>query len=87
MPESTHKLAKELETSLQPFANIKEIPVSVQANSVFVKIPKPWTKPLKEELFFYVWDEQVDHALDCVRLTQTERHNKILSQKIRTLSD
>lgn len=30
----------------------------VQANSVFVKLPKTWIKPLKDSHFFYIWDEK-----------------------------
>lgn len=35
-----------------------EVAYPVQANSVFAKIPKAWTKPLKNTAFFYVWDEE-----------------------------
>jgi threonine aldolase len=34
-----------------------EIAYPIHANSVFVKIPKLWLKPLREHTFFYVWDE------------------------------
>ncbi len=30
----------------------------VESNAVFVKIPQPWIKPLRENSFFYVWDEE-----------------------------
>lgn len=34
-----------------------EIMHPVQSNAVFAKIPKAWIKPLRENYFFYVWDE------------------------------
>lgn len=45
------------------FENVANIPgVTVRAeptsNAVFAKIPQAWVKPLREEYFFYVWDEQ-----------------------------
>ena len=38
---------------------IKHISVvqDVQANSVFVKLPRSWNKHLKDKAFFYVWDD------------------------------
>lgn len=29
----------------------------VESNAVFVKVPKPWIKRLREKNFFYIWDE------------------------------
>lgn len=49
-------LAQELATALNGFPEI-EIVQAVQSNAVFVKIPKNWTKPLKDAAFFYMWDE------------------------------
>jgi threonine aldolase len=50
-----HKMAKYLESKL---AEVPEIQIvhPVEANSVFVNIPKDWLKPLREHSFFYVWD-------------------------------
>lgn len=50
------QMAKHLNDQIK---DINEIVVSypVEANSVFAKIPKAWTKPLKKQNFFYVWDE------------------------------
>lgn len=52
----SHKMAKELESRLSDIPQI-EVLHPVESNAVFAKIPKSWTKPLKDELFFYVWDE------------------------------
>ena len=48
--------AKLLAEMLQEIPQI-EVLYPVQSNAVFAKIPKKWTKSLKNELFFYVWDE------------------------------
>ncbi len=37
-----------------------------QSNAVFVKIPKPWIKKLREHSFFYVWNE---HTFECRLMT------------------
>ena len=43
----------------QILAEFPEIQVCypVQSNALFVRIPKAWTKALKKQAFFYVWDE------------------------------
>jgi len=51
----------EIQMAQYLYKKIKDIPqleimFPVQANSVFVKIPKEWVKPLKKSHFFYVWD-------------------------------
>lgn len=51
-----HEIALYLETGLKEFTEVT-ITQTVQSNSVFVKIPRSWFKPLREEFFFYVWDE------------------------------
>tara|TARA_B100000749_G_scaffold280875_1_gene279590 strand:- start:40376 stop:41416 length:1041 start_codon:yes stop_codon:yes gene_type:complete len=56
IPEHGHKMAKYMEKLLKD-EQLLDIAYPVQANSVFPKIPKSWTKPLKEESFFYIWDE------------------------------
>lgn len=50
------QMARSLAQGLQDFPEIK-ICHPVQSNAVFVQIPKPWTHPLRDEAFFYVWDE------------------------------
>lgn len=34
-----------------------EVTQKVESNAVFARIPKEWLKPLREQSFFYVWDE------------------------------
>jgi len=52
----TQALAQRLAEGLKNFPEVT-VTQPVQANSVFVTIPKAWFKPLREEFFFYVWDE------------------------------
>jgi threonine aldolase len=52
-----------LARALDLYNAVKDIPgVTVrekpQSNAVFAKIPPSWVKPLRENFFFYVWDEK-----------------------------
>lgn len=51
--EKAQLLARELEV----FAQLK-IVYPVQSNAVFVQIPQKWIKKLREDYFFYVWNEK-----------------------------
>ena len=50
--------AKLLADGLKEFAEIK-LAHPVQSNALFVELPKPWIKPLREKFFFYIWSDQV----------------------------
>lgn len=50
------ELARHLEAALKDVPEI-EITQPVQSNAVFARIPKDWTKALRDVCFFYVWDE------------------------------
>lgn len=52
-----HSLSIYLAEGLKEFSQVS-ITQMVQANSVFVKVPRTWIKPLKDAFFFYVWDEE-----------------------------
>lgn len=54
--EHSHRMAKLLESGLRQISDI-DIVHPVESNAVFAKIPKSWSKILKDEMFFYVWDE------------------------------
>lgn len=66
-------LAKYLQEKL---CNINELEITqqVQANSVFVKIPKAWVKPLREKFFFYIWDESTFEARLMLSYDSTHEH-------------
>ena len=48
------------ENLYQKLKSISQISITRprQSNAVFVVIPKPWVKKLREHSFFYVWDEK-----------------------------
>lgn len=50
-------MAQQLKTAVKDIPLV-EITQSVQSNAVFAKVPKHWVKPLRNECFFYVWDEK-----------------------------
>lgn len=50
-------MAARLEESLREISQVKIRP-RPQSNAVFVTFPREWIKPLREESFFYVWDEK-----------------------------
>jgi len=49
-------MAKHLSDQLEDKTDLKGN-YPVQSNAVFVNIPKHMVKPLKEKMFFYIWDE------------------------------
>ncbi len=71
--KNSHQLAKYLEEKL---CNIEELSITqpVQANSVFVKIPQPWIKPLREKFFFYVWNEANFECRLMLSFDSTKKH-------------
>lgn len=50
-------MAEILESELRTIPEIKVL-LPVQSNAVFCEVPKTWIKELKQEVFFYVWDEK-----------------------------
>jgi threonine aldolase len=56
---ATHALfmAQTLESKIKTIPEIKVL-LPVQSNAVFCEIPKTWIKELKNEIFFYVWEEK-----------------------------
>jgi threonine aldolase len=44
-------------------AQLRDVPeiqlaYPVHSNGLFVRVPKEWIKPLREKMFFYIWDNQ-----------------------------
>lgn len=52
----SHQMAKYLYESCQEIPGLK-IRSQPSSNAVFAVIPKDWLKPLRDNYFFYVWDE------------------------------
>ena len=59
------KTASELRRRLEALPHV-EITQPTQSNVVFAKIPQEWVKELRDEYFFYVWDE---HTFECRFMT------------------
>lgn len=64
-----------------------EVTQTVNSNAVFVKIPRPWIKPLREKYFFYVWDESTFECRWICSWDTTESDVSDFIQKIQELSD
>ena len=54
--DHSQNMAQYLKRRLEEIGLSPDYPV--QANSVFIKISKTWLKPLRQNHFFYVWDER-----------------------------
>lgn len=52
-----HELALYFAERLKDFEAIK-LAYPVESNAVFPIFPKKWTKQLKKQMFFYIWDEK-----------------------------
>jgi threonine aldolase len=63
LENATHAnaMAKKLAEKLSGMENVV-LSENVEANSVFVKIPKNCISPLQEEYPFYVWDEEINEV-------------------------
>jgi threonine aldolase len=57
----SHGVAQYLAQRLGEIPEIK-VTQKVQANAVFARIPQAWVKPLRKEVFFYIWDEETFEA-------------------------
>lgn len=53
------KTARDLAKKLEEFPEIR-VRFPVHSNGLFVELPKPWTSPLREKFFFYVWDPEIN---------------------------
>lgn len=74
--------AKLLEERLLEFPEI-QIVHPVQSNALFVKLPKEWIKPLKEEFFFYIWDSNDNVARWMISFDWDSEDSNQLINKIR----
>jgi threonine aldolase len=74
--------ARRLAAALQEFPEIK-VCFPVQSNGLFVSLPKPWIKPLKQEFFFYIWDTERNMARWMISFDWTSEVTEKLLGKIR----
>jgi threonine aldolase len=68
----------------QNLKTIKQVEITQnrQSNAVFAKFPKAWIKPLREEHFFYVWDE---HSFECRLMTSWDTEEKDIHEFIKNV--
>lgn len=74
-------MAEKLKNSLSQFTEI-EITQKRQSNAVFAKIPQKWIKPLREKIFFYVWDE---HTFECRLMTSWDTSEDEINQLVKEI--
>lgn len=68
----SHRKALELYEAVKniPGISLRETP---QSNAVFITMPAAWVKILREEYFFYVWDE---HSFECRFMTSWDTQSE-----------
>jgi threonine aldolase len=76
------KMAQLLEAQLREHCPHVPISYPVQSNAVFVKLNKSWIKPLREQSFFYVWDE---HSFECRLMTSWDTQATDIEQFVQKL--
>lgn len=64
---ASHSMKRAQELRLQ-IEDIKGVQIThpTDSNAVFLRLPQEWVKELKEQVFFYVWDE---HSFECRLMT------------------
>jgi threonine aldolase len=55
-----------------------------EANAIFAKIPQAWVKPLRENYFFYVWDE---HTFECRWMTSWDTQPSDIEGFVKSLQE
>ena len=75
--------------ALYLYEQVKDIPqVKVrerpQSNAVFARIPQAWVKPLRENFFFYVWDE---NTFECRWMTSWDTQKTEIDHFVQTLKE
>lgn len=77
----TTGLAKDLSKKLAEFPEI-QLEFPVESNALFVRLPKPWVKPLREKFFFYIWDVDTSLARWMISWDWSEERNHELIRHI-----
>ena len=83
--EHSCSMAEKLYFGLKDFKSL-EITAPRQSNAVFARIPKHWVKTLREQAFFYVWDEK---TFECRLMTSwdtTDADVDSFCQRVRELT-
>lgn len=77
------QMALHLYEELKKYSQI-EIRCKPQSNAVFAKIPKSWIKALRNECFFYVWDET---TFECRLMTSWDTQTEDISRFINKVKE
>ncbi|MFN7727784.1 MAG: threonine aldolase family protein [Bdellovibrio sp.] len=75
--------AQKLRISLEEIRQV-EITTPTQSNAVFVRLPKPWIKPLREHSFFYVWNEK---TFECRLMTSWDTSHEDIESFVRKMKE
>lgn len=89
--------ARELAQALQALDGVR-ILHPVESNVVFAELPKAWVKPLRQEIFFYVWHQKptvarlmtsfdttssdIARLVDAMRTLEAKHPSNVCSKKI-----
>ena len=78
-------MAKRLERGLMSIPKVK-ITQSVDGNGVFAIIPAEIVSELQEEMFFYIWNEELSEARLMCSFDTTEEEIDRFVEKLRKLT-
>ncbi len=76
-------MAQELYRSCQGIPGV-EITQKPESNAVFAKIPRTWLKALREDYFFYVWNEK---TMECRWMTSWDTESKDVQGFVKKLKE
>ena len=82
--QHSNNMARLLEKEIRKIDGIR-ILFPVEANAVFAEVPKALIKPLQEEFFFYVWDEEKNWVRWMTSFDTTEEDIKQFTTAINRL--
>jgi threonine aldolase len=77
------KMAQELRIRIEGLPGV-EVMYATDSNAVFVKLPQAWIKSLREQFFFYVWDEL---TFECRLMTSWDTQLEEVIQFSKALKD
>lgn len=79
----SHAMAQYLYESVReiPGVTVREVP---QSNAVFARIPSHWVKPLRQDYFFYVWDE---NTFECRWMTSWDTQKEDIDGFVKKLKE
>jgi threonine aldolase len=81
----TTSLARYLGELVQNIPGV-EVTQPIQSNGVFAKIPREWTKSLREKYFFYIWDEKTFECRWMISFDTTRAEIEDFAEELKKLS-